>query len=80
MPDRIEWNPRVCGGKPVIQGTRIPVAVVLDQLAAHESWDELLKAFPELTREDLRAALLFARAFMESTDVLPAASPTSAPA
>ncbi len=73
MIDRIEWNPRVCGGKPVIKGTRIPVAVVLDQLAARESWDALLKAYPELTRDDLRAALLFAKATVENTDVLPAA-------
>ena len=73
MTDRIEWNPRVCGGKPVIKGTRIPVAVVLDQLAARESWDALLKAYPELTRDDLRAALLFAKATVENTNVMPAA-------
>lgn len=70
MTDRIEWNPRVCAGKPVIKGTRIPVAVVLDQLAARESWDALLRAYPELTRDDLRAALLFAKATVENTDVM----------
>jgi uncharacterized protein (DUF433 family) len=52
----------------------------LDRPAAHDSCDAVLRAFPELTREDLRAALLPARAFMESTDVLPPASPPSAPA
>ncbi len=73
MLDRIELNPRVCAGKPVIRGTRIPVAVVLDQLAAQESWDAVLRNYPELTRDDLRAALEFARALIDRTDVYSAA-------
>jgi uncharacterized protein (DUF433 family) len=40
--DRIELNPRVCNGRPVIKGTRIPVAVILDQMAEGEPWDTLL--------------------------------------
>ncbi len=57
MLDRIEIDPRRCGGKPVIKGTRIPVTVILDQLAGAESWDSVLKGYPELTREDIQAAL-----------------------
>ncbi len=57
MLDRIEIDPRRCGGKPVIKGTRIPVTVILDQLASSESWDSVLEGYPELTREDIQAAL-----------------------
>jgi len=46
--DRIELNPKVCNGKPVIKGTRIPVSVILEQIADGESWDTLLTNYPEL--------------------------------
>jgi uncharacterized protein (DUF433 family) len=45
--DRIELNPRVCNGKPVIKGTRIPVSVILEQVAQGESWDTLIESYPE---------------------------------
>ena len=67
--DRIELNPRVCNGKPVIKGTRIPVSVVLEQIAQGESWDELLQGYPELNKEDIKAALLYASASIEHTEV-----------
>lgn len=54
--DRIELDPRVCNGKPVIKGTRIPVSVILDQIAAGEPWDDILKGYPELAKEDIQAA------------------------
>ena len=56
--DRIELDPRVCNGKAVIQGTRIPVSVILDQIATGESWDEIIRGYPELKKEDIQAALL----------------------
>ena len=55
--DRIELNPRVCNGKPVIKGTRIPVSVILEQITQGESWDDLLKGYPELNKEDIKAAV-----------------------
>lgn len=61
MSERIEINPRVCGGQPVIKGTRIAVTAVLEQLAADESWDSLLRGCPELTRADIQAVLDYAR-------------------
>ena len=67
--DRIEFDPRVCNGRPVIKGTRIPVSLVLDRIASGESWADLLDAFPELTREDLQAAVLFARDSIDHSDV-----------
>ena len=62
MFDRIEIDPRRCGGTPVVKGTRIPVAVVLDQLAGGETWESVLAGYPELTREDVQAVLLYAKA------------------
>jgi uncharacterized protein (DUF433 family) len=69
MNDRIEINPRVCGGQPVIKGTRIPVEVILDQLAENESWDALLAGYPELTRLDIQAAIHFARAAILNSEI-----------
>jgi uncharacterized protein (DUF433 family) len=67
--DRIELNPRVCNGKPVIKGTRIPVSVILEKVAQGESWDTLIESYTELNKEDIRAALLYARASLDHTEV-----------
>ncbi len=67
--DRIEIDPRVCNGKPVIKGTRIPVSVILEQLADGESWDEVLSGYPELRREDIQAALLYATASLDHMEI-----------
>ena len=67
--DRIELNPRVCNGKPVIKGTRIPVSVILEQIAEGESWDDLLSGYPELRKADIQAALLYAKASLDHTEV-----------
>ena len=67
--DRIELNPRVCNGKPVIRGTRIPVSVILENVAQGESWDTLIESYPELKKEDIRAALLYARASLDHMEV-----------
>jgi uncharacterized protein (DUF433 family) len=69
MNERIEINPRVCGGQPVIKGTRIAVAKVLEQLADDESWDSLLRGYPELERNDIQAALEYARNSILHTEV-----------
>ena len=69
LKDRIELNPRVCNGRPVIKGTRIPVSVILDQIADNESWDALLSGYPELKKEDIQAALLYAGASLEHTEI-----------
>ena len=67
--DRIELNPRVCNGKLVITGTRIPVTVILDQIADDESWEAVIESFPELSREDIQAVLHYAKASLENTEV-----------
>jgi uncharacterized protein (DUF433 family) len=58
--NRVEIDPRVCNGKPVIKGTRIPASVILEQVAVAEgeSWDDVLSGYPELHREDIQAAIL----------------------
>lgn len=67
--DRIELNPEVCNGRPVIRGTRIPVSVILEQIAEGESWESVLEGYPELKREDIQQALLYARANLEHTEI-----------
>ena len=57
---RISIDPNVCHGRPCIKGTRIWVSLILDNLAAGASVEEILKAYPSLTREDIQAALAFA--------------------
>ncbi len=69
MNDRIEFNPRVCGGRPVIKGTRIPVEVIIGQLAEGESWDAIIKGYPELTRADIQAALRFAESSVINSEI-----------
>jgi uncharacterized protein (DUF433 family) len=67
--NRIELDPRVCNGKALIQGTRIPVSVILDQIASGDSWDDIVKGFPELKKEDIQAALLYASALLDQSEV-----------
>ena len=55
--DRIEINPKVMMGKPVVRGTRIPVDLILRKLGEGASEDDLLDAYPRLTLEDIRACL-----------------------
>ncbi len=58
--DRIEINPKVMLGKPVIKGTRIPVELILRKLSEGATAEELLDAYPHLSREDIQAALAYA--------------------
>ena len=60
--DRIIRDPRVCGGQPVIKGTRVTLSTVLASLAEGVSIAEILTDFPSLTEEDVRAAIAFAAA------------------
>lgn len=57
---RISVNPLVYHGRACIKGTRIMVSVILDNLAAGISQDEILRSYPSLTPEDIQAAILYA--------------------
>ena len=68
---RIVTNPKVLQGKPVIEGTRISVAFVLELLAAGMDVDAVHDEYPELAREDILAAINYARQVVENEDVVP---------
>ncbi len=57
---RISVDPQVCFGKPCIPGTRIWVSLILDNLAEGVTPEELMRSYPQLTLEDIRAALAHA--------------------
>lgn len=56
----ITADPEICHGKPCIKGTRVMVSVVLDNLAAGVTLDELLTSYPSLSREAIQAAVAYA--------------------
>lgn len=58
--ERISVDPEICHGKPCIKGTRVMVSIILDYLSAGESEEEILKQYPTLKAEDIRAAVAYA--------------------
>lgn len=60
ISDRIEINPNIMMGKPVIRGTRIPVELILRKLSEKATEADLLQAYPQLVAEDIQAAIRFA--------------------
>ena len=70
MDERIQVDPGLCGGKPCIRGTRIMVKNILGMLAGGDSLAEILEAYPELTREDISAALDYATQVIDEEKVL----------
>jgi uncharacterized protein (DUF433 family) len=71
---RIVIDPTVMVGQPSIQGTRLTVQYILRRLGHGESVDDILHEYPRLTREDIRACLLFAAAMLEDVTFVPLAS------
>jgi len=67
---RIEMNPDVMLGKPVIRGTRVPVELIVRKVAEGATDAILLNAYPRLTAEDIRAALRFAADMLAHEDVI----------
>jgi len=63
--DRIELNPEILVGKPVIKGTRISVELVVGFLADGWSEDDILRNYPHVTREDILACLAYAREMLQ---------------
>lgn len=70
--NRIETNPNIMLGKPVIKGSRLPVEIILEKLAYGETEDKILKEYPFLKKEDIKAALLFAAKTLSLEEVMQA--------
>lgn len=71
---RIEVNPKILVGKPVIRGTRIPVELILKKLGQNIDVTEILQDFPRLTTEDVKAAIMYAESLVEETEMYPLAA------
>jgi uncharacterized protein (DUF433 family) len=67
--ERIEVDPRIMAGKPVIEGTRIPVYVVLELLESEHSMTEIVEQYPDLELEDVKAAIRYATDIVEREDI-----------
>lgn len=63
--DRIAVDPNILAGKPVIKGTRIPVYLIIELIATGMNIKDVLKEYPELKEEDIKAALLYASKLLE---------------
>ena len=60
MFDRVTFDPQTMGGRACIRGMRIPVAVIVGQIAHRAPWDEVLQGYPDLESEDIQRALEYA--------------------
>lgn len=70
MKKPIEVNPKIMCGKPVIKGTRIPVYLILNLIKAGYDFKRIIKAYPQLTKEDIKAALTYAEALTKHEEEL----------
>jgi uncharacterized protein (DUF433 family) len=64
----IEINPKICNGKPILAGTRIPITVVLDQLAEGASLEAVQAKYPEVSISQIAAALRYCHQMIEHTE------------
>ena len=69
--DRIDINPKIMVGKPVIKGTRLTVEYILGLLAHGSTYDEIIDEYQGITKDDIKACLLFATKSLESTAFMP---------
>ncbi len=69
--ERIVIDPKVMVGKPVIRGTRLTVEYILNLMAHGATVDDILQEYADLTPEDIRACILFAKKSLESTTFMP---------
>ena len=70
LPERIDINPKIMLGKPVIRGTRIPVELILRKLGEGATEENLLDAYPNLQREDIRAAMAYAAVALAHEEIM----------
>ena len=70
MEDRVVIDPKICHGKPVIRGTRMPVALIVGALAGGMTFEEVQNEY-DLTLEDIRAALRYAGRLLDQEQFHP---------
>lgn len=68
--ERIEMNPEIMTGKPVIRGTRIPVELILRKLGAGMTAEEIIADHPRLSLEDIRAAQAFTADYLADEEIV----------
>ena len=68
---RIEINPKILTGKPLIKGTRIPVELIIKLIAQGWSNIEIINEYPSLKEEDIKASLYYAEKVLEDEEVYP---------
>ena len=68
---RIICDPKILGGKPVIRGTRISVAFILELVHSGLSFDDILSEYPHLTRADVEAVIAFAKRAVSQRELVP---------
>ena len=73
MFDRVTFDPKILGGRACIRGMRIPVSVIVSQVAHGASPEEILKDYPDLEPDDLRQAMEYA-AWLTNEEIHPASS------
>ena len=66
---RIELNPEIMLGKPVISGTRLPAEIIVEKIADGATVEDILKQYPFLEEEDIKAALHYAANLMKTDDI-----------
>ena len=71
MEERIEINPKILTGKPIIRGTRISVELILKLVAQRWTDKEIINEYPSLTKDDIKAAIIYAERLVENEEVYP---------
>jgi uncharacterized protein (DUF433 family) len=68
---RIVVDPKIMAGKPIIKGTRVPVDAIIHRIAQGEEIEDILKDYPRITRQDIKASLEYASSLVRGEDVIP---------
>ena len=71
LNERIVINPAIMTGKPIIKGTRIPVDIIVRLIAQGTTLQEILEDYPQLTKDDLKAALEYVADMIRGEEVFP---------
>ncbi|MEZ5304801.1 MAG: DUF433 domain-containing protein [Verrucomicrobiales bacterium] len=73
IDERIQTNPDICNGRPVLRGTRIAVDTILEFLAAGDSPEDIVEGYPSITADDVSACLTYAARLMREVHLYPVA-------